>query len=265
MTGRAVPILMYHLVTPSPATPFRKYAVTPRAFAAQMRWLAATGHRAILPDALVAAREGRAELPRHPVMITFDDGFRDCIDHALPALRARGFTAVFYLVAGFVGGRSEWLVAEKGVEYPLFGWDAARALERQGFACEAHSLTHHRLTTLGADACRHELVESRRVLERELGREVRHLAYPFGIYDERVRATAVEAGYRSACSVRAGISDAADDRFALHRVPVSGHDSLLDFVCRLRTARNWGETVRRATRRFGRRADESAAVSDLVP
>ena len=233
---RPLRILMYHEVAATAPPAFAKYAVTPRAFTRQMAWLARTGYRSVLPDDLVAARAGRGTLPPKPVMITFDDGYQSCLVHAVPALRQHGFTAVFYLVAGLVGSTSRWLRTELGLELPLFDWHAARELERQGFACEAHSLTHPHLAQLAPAACRYELEDSRRILERELGREVRHLAYPFGSYDAGVRTLAQEAGYRTACSVRIGLSPPDDDLLALHRVPVSGHDSLLDFVCRLRTA-----------------------------
>ena len=62
-----------------------------------------------------------------------------------------------------------------------------------------------------------------------------HLAYPFGSFNQAVRAAAAEAGYQTACSVTIGLSKSADDVLALHRVPVIGGDSLLDFICRLRT------------------------------
>ena len=75
------------------------------------------------------------------------------------------------------------------------------------------------------------------MLEDQLGHEIRHLAYPFGTFDDRVRMTAAETGYRSATSVRVGLSELDDDPLVLHRVPVYGQESLLDFVCRLRTAR----------------------------
>lgn len=244
----AVPILMYHQVTPRPAPTFRKYAVTRRAFAAQMALLGRVGYRTITIGTLVAVRQGGGRLPRRPVIITFDDGFRDCVDYAVPILKAHGFTATFYLVAGLVGSTSRWLLTERGLELPLFDWDAARELERQGFECGAHSLSHPRLASLPLDACRHELAESRRTLTRELGREVRHLAYPFGSYDETVCAIAREEGYTSACSVRPGLSDVNDDLFALHRVPVRGHDSLLDFACRVRTARSCSEMVGQVVR-----------------
>lgn len=250
---------MYHQVTPRPLPAFRKYAVTPRAFAAQMRWLALAGYAAIDLDVLLAHRRGRGGLPRRPVVITFDDGFQDCVEYAVPILQARGFTAIFYLVAGLMGATSRWLIAERGFELPLMDWTAAQRLEAQGFRCGAHTLSHPRLATLDADACRAELRESRALLEQRLGHEVRHLAYPFGSFDEPVRALAVETGYHSACSVRIGRSPADDDPMALQRVPVTGEDSLLDFICRLRTARTFRELLRGKAQRAAQRLRPGSA------
>lgn len=253
----SVPILMYHQVTPRPHPAFRKYAVTPGAFARHIGWLARAGYTPVDIDALLDSRHEGRPLPARPIVITFDDGFRDCIDYAVPVLQAHGFTAVFYLVAGLVGETSRWLARERGVEFALMDWGAAHDLETAGFHCGAHSMTHPRLTQLSPAACREELLRSRLVLEDQLGHEVRHLAYPFGLYDRTVSAIAAETGYRSACSVRIGFSPPDDDVLALHRVPVIGQDSLLDFVCRLHTTQSVGDWIhhkaRNAWRRWGLR------------
>ena len=245
MTGASVPVLMYHEVSPSPHPAFRRYTVTVRAFTRQMRWLAALGYGTIDLDTLVRARQGRGALPRRPVVITFDDGFQGCADHAVPVLRSHGFTAAFYLVTGLVGATSRWLRAELGMELPLMDWDTIRALAAEGFQCGAHSVTHPRLPGLDPSRRRAELVDARKRLEDELERPVLHLAYPYGAYDPAVRAAAAEAGYVTACSTRAGLSGADDDLLALRRVTVYGHDSLLDFACRLRA----GTTLRDRFRR----------------
>jgi peptidoglycan/xylan/chitin deacetylase (PgdA/CDA1 family) len=239
-----VPILMYHQVAPLAPAAFGKYSVTPRAFAAQMRWLAMAGYTPVDLDALLSHRGSGAPLPRRPIVITFDDGFQECADHAAPILQSFGFTATFYLVAGLMGQPSRWLLGERGVEFPLMDWNTARKLYSAGFTCGAHTVTHPRLAQLPAAACREELRRSREMIEERLGCEVAHLAYPFGSYDERVREIAAETGYRSACSVQIGISASDDDPLALHRVPVSGYDTLTDFICRLRTARPAGELLR---------------------
>lgn len=245
----AVPILMYHQVTPCPRPEFRRYAITPRAFAAQTAWLALAGYRTIGLDALLDHRDSHRPLPSRCVIITFDDGLQDCVDHVAPVLSARGFTATFYLVADLVGKTSRWTLPELGIELPLMDWRAVRSLEAAGFQCGSHTMSHARLPELSSVGCREELSTSRRLLEDRLGHDVTHLAYPFGAFDDRVRAMAADAGYRSACSTRRGLSAPDDDALALHRVTVYGHDSLLDFACRLRTADGARELLRRRLRR----------------
>jgi len=240
----SVPILMYHEVTPRPVPAFRKYALTPAALAAQMRWLALAGYVPITLDDLLAGRNGQKKLPGRPVVITFDDGFQDCAQQAAPILQAHGFTATFFLVAGLMGQGSEWLRATRGIELPLMDWSSARRLEAAGFQCEAHSLSHPHLAELDPAACRMELWDSRQRLEDELGHPVRHLAYPYGSYNDMVRATAAECGYLTACSVRIGLSSSDDDLLALHRVPVSGLESFVDFVFRLKGGLTLRETWR---------------------
>jgi peptidoglycan/xylan/chitin deacetylase (PgdA/CDA1 family) len=256
VTGTSVPILMYHQVSPSPHPAFRRYTVTLREFTRQMQWLATFGYRAIDMDSLVRARLGQGSLPKRPVLITFDDGFRECADHAVPVLRAHGLTAVFYLVTGLMGETSRWLLPELGLELPLMSWDTARALVAEGFQCGAHTVTHPRLASLDPARCRAELTHARSRLETELGRTVVHLAYPYGSHDHAVQVIAAEAGYVTACSTRAGLSAVEDDLLALHRVTIYGHDSLLDFASRLQTGTAVRERLGRAleavTHRFRR-------------
>jgi peptidoglycan/xylan/chitin deacetylase (PgdA/CDA1 family) len=210
-----------------------------------MRWLAETGCEALDMDSLLEARGGGRTLPSRPVVITFDDGLSSCAEYAVPVLADCGLTAVFYLVADFVGTTSRWMREDPGVDLPLFDWDVAGELLAGGFQLGAHTASHPRLTTLEDERCRTELTGARERLESELGTRVRHLAYPFGDWNPRVRELARGAGYETACSTRPGLSGADDDLLALHRVTVYGHDSFADFRSRVRTGRSLGE-------RFGR-------------
>jgi peptidoglycan/xylan/chitin deacetylase (PgdA/CDA1 family) len=243
-----VPILMYHQVSPRAHPGFEKYTVAVEKFAAQMRWLRYAGYCPTTLDDLLDARSGCRPLPPRPVVVTFDDGYRECVEHAVPIMAEHRFTATFYLVAGLMGSTSRWLARERGIELRLVDWQDARELLRAGFCCGSHTMLHPRLAELSPEACRDELEESRRRLEDRLASEVRHLALPYGSYDEAVRLAVTRAGYRSACSVRVGLSAPTDDRLALHRVPVTGQDSLLDFVCKLYTARAAPELLRAGVR-----------------
>ncbi len=247
-----IPILMYHQVSAQVHPSFRKYTVHERAFRAQMAWLYRAGYEVITLDAVLAARAQGASLPRRSVVITFDDGFRDCWEYAVPVLRSHGFSATFFLVASLIGATSTWLLRERLVELPLMDWPMLNDMIKAGFQCGAHSMTHPRLTELTADECRKELQECRQLLERRLGQSITHFAYPFGCYDQGVQAMVAEAGFRSACSVRIGTSRFNDDIFALHRVPILGDDSLCDFICRLHTAQNMADLKDRVQRRVRR-------------
>lgn len=237
--SRSIPILTYHHVTPEDLPSLRKYVVHPRAFDAQMGWLARHGYTSVDLGSVVG---GRANLPRRPVVITFDDGYRECVEHVVPILQRWRLSAVFFLVAGLMGSSSRWLRGEVGLELPLIDWPTARRLEAAGFTCASHTLTHPRLASLSEDACRCELAGSRARLEDELGHAVLDLAYPFGSFNERVRNAVREAGYRSACAETPGRSRPNDDRLALRRIRVRGEESLSDFKLRVLTgfsAREW--------------------------
>ena len=239
-----VPVLMYHLVSDDVPAAFRDYTVTPRQFAGHVRTLRQFDYHSISPDDLLAARERRRPLPPRPVVITFDDGFRDCLRHAAPLLHDAGLGATMYVVAGLLGKTSRWMEPE-GVDLPLVSVAEARELEQAGIACQSHALTHPSLARLGTPRIARELSESRRVLEDELGHEIRHLAYPHGSFDDRVRAEAEQAGYLSACTTQPGKVLPSDDALALPRVKIEGREGPADFLTRLVTGRHLGHPVRR--------------------
>ncbi len=253
--GKSVPFLMYHQVTPLPPAGFEKYCVTPQTLARQMDWLVRAGYTSITLDTLLAWRQGRTLLPLRPVVITFDDGFRECLHYAMPILGTRGLAATFYMVAGLVGRTSRWLEEERGLSIDMAGWDLARDMSHQGFTCGAHSLTHPHLADLAEGECREELARSRQLLQDRLDVEIRHLAYPFGSYDARVQTLVIEQGYASACSVNTGLSWPGDDLYALHRVPITGYDSLPDFMWKVLTARSPRDWLQRMLRRTRRRLE----------
>ena len=237
-----VPILMYHRVTSEDLTPYSEHsetlrvmAVSVESFASQMAWLARRGFRTISLDNLLEARANNRSLPRKPVIITFDDGYQDVADNAIPILEQHNFMAHLFLIPGLVGRTSEWDVREYGWAFHLFDWETARNLEERGFRCEAHTMTHPRLTLLETDECRREIEESRYALIQELGREVSHFAYPFGAYDRDTELIVHDAGFASACSTNRGLSSSTDNPYALRRLCIHLDDELFDFKCNVLT------------------------------
>src|SRR5437763_1778998 len=107
--GRAVPILMYHDVARPPrGAPYPLLYEPPARFRAQLLALRRHGYHAVTLDRLWLARHGRASLPRRPVVLSFDDGFRGVSSAAMPALRAYHWPGVLFLLIRHLDQPGTW-------------------------------------------------------------------------------------------------------------------------------------------------------------
>jgi peptidoglycan/xylan/chitin deacetylase (PgdA/CDA1 family) len=97
--------LIFHRVLPEP-DPLQPGEVAAERFDAVCAWLARWFRVLPLDEALVRLREGR--LPRRSLCITFDDGYADNHDLAMPILRRHGLTATFFVTTGVIGGGRMW-------------------------------------------------------------------------------------------------------------------------------------------------------------
>lgn len=211
-SSRPVPILMYHVVARAP--PGARYPglyVAPKDFAAQMDMLAAHGYRAVTLGRVYEAWHGRAGLPPHPVVISFDDGYRSQVANALPVLRQHGWPGDLNLDLSNVG--TSWRLSPRLV----------RRLIAAGWEVDAHSLTHADLTALGPSALRREVAGSRAAIRRRFGAPADFFCYPAGRYDARVVAAVRAAGFLGATTVEYGLARPSE-LFTLDRVRVDGSD-----------------------------------------
>ena len=191
-----VPILEYHRIGPEPAGSALTDALTVGIgdFAAQMDWLRAAGYHAVTPTKLYDALAFGARLPSRPVMLTFDDGYRDVLWNAAPFLHRLDLRATEFVITRRISSPDSSFLT----------WPELRRLEALGFAIGSHTVDHPNLTTLAPRALAYELDESRAVLERRLAHPVRWLSYPIGAFDPAVVAAARGAGYLLAVTERRG-------------------------------------------------------------
>ncbi|MEU5884618.1 polysaccharide deacetylase family protein [Spirillospora sp. NPDC047279] len=220
--GGGIPVLMYHSIREHPPRETAGLAVRPGAFADQMALLADRGFTPIPFSAL----RGGGDLPRRPVVITFDDGYADFHEHALPVLDGHGFTATVFVTTG-------WL-ADAGADAAgrpldaMLSWAQVGEATAHGIEIGGHSHSHPQLDQLGDAALRDELTRNRGLLEDRLGRPVRTMAYPFGYSSVRVRRAVRAAGYDAACSVENRLGG-VDDVLAIPRLTVRMSTSLGTF------------------------------------
>ena len=216
-------VFYYHRVGPFRAGAPRKMNVEPASFRAHMKALAGASNPVSL-DALVDG-----PIPRGAVAVTFDDGYRDLLDHALPTLRELKIPATFFIVAGGVGSTDTWNEIPGVPREPTLAWDELARIRDAGLSIGSHSMTHPRLDGVSADELRREVGESKRVIEAKLGIRVRHFAYPQGRHSPEAERAVQAAGYDAGWATKKGRILTDEDRFAARRIPVSGHISGLRF------------------------------------
>lgn len=261
-----IPILMYHSVTMNVSATFQKWAVTPALFANHLAYLRQQHYTLLTITELLTAIDQNT-LPARPLVLTFDDGFADFYDDALPILRSFDAPATLYVVAGLVGKTSRWLATAGEGLRPLMTWQQLAELPHHHIEIGAHTCYHPQLDTISLAQAREEIVCAKTWLEKRLLRPVNSFAYPHGYHSRTIRNMVIEAGYDSACGVKHALSAVADDRFALSRIIITADTSVDDLALLiqgqgLRIAPQ-GEQLRTTGWRMVRRAKQLLAPKEL--
>lgn len=235
-TQRPIPILVYHQISEAPprGAPFRSLYVSPSAFSRQMALLKLLGYQGLSMGALLPYLRG--EKTGKVVGITFDDGYRNNLTHALPVLQRQGFSSTCYAVSGLLGKTNEW---DRGIgiaQVPLMTADELRLWVAGGQEVGSHTQSHVRLLQSDDHTALAEMTGDRSALEELLATPVRHFCYPFGEYAPQHVAMARQAGFQTVTTTRRGRSSAGNDLMELPRVPVVRSTSLPVFWLKIATA-----------------------------
>lgn len=210
-----VPILMYHYlsVPPADADIYRRdLSVTPDLFAKQLDRIAAEGYTVISLYDLYSALVSGAPLPEKPVVITFDDGYRDAYENAFPILREHGMKATFFVLTDFMDeNRPEYLT-----------WDMAREMLAAGMSIESHGRNHVSLEGKDHDYLVWQALGSLQTIQYELGVAPRFVSYPAGEYDQNTIDIFRSANFLGGVTTEQGATHASNDLFELTRVRVRG-------------------------------------------
>jgi peptidoglycan/xylan/chitin deacetylase (PgdA/CDA1 family) len=213
-----VPILLYHSISDKNTTNTR-YVLSVADFTQQMERLRYWGYSPITIRQLVNHLNHGVDLPRRPVVISFDDGYMDVHQNAFPIMERYGFTGTVYIVANRLDSDG-FLHVEQLQELIDHGWEVG-----------SHSMTHTELTQNYA-LVRQEILQSRLDLENALGIKIFSFAYPFGSSDEYVSYKVYDYGYRAGVGVGNLVTHSSGTIYNLSRREVQG-DTDLDAFAKL--------------------------------
>jgi len=250
-TGSAV-VLAFHAIADLGDDPvLAEYGIPPRRFAEHLDALARRGWRFLDLDALLAALEGRAQLPEKALLLSFDDCYCDLLETAAPLLSERDIPAVAFAVTGLTGGTNEWDRPLGARELELLDGEGLRSLPAFGVEVGSHGMRHRPLAKLGFSEAEEEVRGSAAVLESLGLPRPRAFSYPHGESTPEVARAVREAGYAAAFTVTPGQVEIGADRWALPRIEVLAGDTPLRLRLKLRTA-SWPQRRRRPLLRLTR-------------
>jgi peptidoglycan/xylan/chitin deacetylase (PgdA/CDA1 family) len=230
-TKLLVPIFMYHHVSNLPVPDLLEYGltVTTTNFNIQLTWLQQQGYHSITMTELFDALYYGKALPAHPMILTFDDGYKDAYTDALPVLLAHHYRGVFYIITGMIGGS-------------YVTWEQVRTLAQDGMQVASHTVNH---VNVGQPpvwtSTQNELLQSKETLETQLRLPIQFFCYPTGepfhhdpVYEQQmVLADLYSYGYVGATldpfSFDSAIQN-AQSPYQLPRIRVSGGESMLLFI-----------------------------------
>jgi peptidoglycan/xylan/chitin deacetylase (PgdA/CDA1 family) len=228
-------VLLYHRILQGAAdSDWANVGTSIEAFKKQMELLDTWGYTAITLHDYMLYHNGELDLPKKPVIITFDDAYKEIYDVVFPILKSYGMKAVLFIVADRSITRSEW-DRDSGEMYQLLDQYQILELRAAGFEIGSHTISHPRLTLMPENVAREELTRSRMLLEMFLNAPVMSFAYPFGLINNNIKQLVKEAGYTTACASYSGPPLFGEDLYEIRRIKTSNSTNAFVFWFQLQT------------------------------
>lgn len=221
-----VPVLNYHQVNDEEQN---MLTVPTEEFNKQMQYLEDEGYHTINPDQLYMYVTEGTPLPTKPILITFDDGYKDNYTNAFPILKEHNFIATIFLVSDYMERFDNYLT-----------WEQVEEMNEYGIYFGSHTLSHEELAPLSDEEAFRQLSQSKSVIEWRTLKWVEFIAFPCGTFTDNTLQQALKAGYKGGFTVRYDLTREGDFPFDMNRVPVFGHPNpeydMLRFKIRLKLA-----------------------------
>ncbi len=214
-----VPVLMYHKIGDEKNN---DAVISEELFAAQMDFLKKNGYNPITMDELYAYMTEKKPLPLKPLVITFDDGYRDTYEIAMPILKKHGFRSMMFIPASDVGKN--------------INWNELREMKAAGMDIGSHSYTHTDLEGMSKQKQTEEITKAKETFDRELKQDTKWFCYPYGGYDNTTRAIMKEKGITMSVTMNPGWAKYGDDPLVIKRIWVGNKVTLKYFEERISKA-----------------------------
>lgn len=225
-------VLMYHSISDHKGEKWDKLRVKPKDFEKQMLWLKKNGFKTYFVSELSVMQN----TPKKAVCITFDDGFKDNFTNAFKILKKFDFKATIYLVPNQI--TNHW--DEKHTKFisDMLNIDEISKMVKSGLIeFGSHTLTHANLGLISKEKAKFEIENSKIEVQNLTGQICKSFAYPYGKFDDELKALVKLADYTDAVVVKRGLYNKSD-KFDIRRIGILGTESFFDFWLKFTRVRN---------------------------
>lgn len=228
---------MYHrVVDQAPDHPTKMHYVTTEDFKSHMQIIDWFGFTPITFIDYKLYKEGKLTLPAKPIIITFDDGYLDTFENALPVMLEHNMRAVVFALGDRTIRKATWDQEQNDSEtYQLMNDQQLREMRKYGFEIGAHTMNHANLLDLSLDEVAYQVKCSKQQIEDVLNEQVYSFAYPYGAVDQRTQSIVAKAGFEFACGVYTGAPRFDDSVLDFRRLAVDQYTPLYKFLVKLLT------------------------------
>lgn len=222
---RPLRVLCYHSTSDQADDPaLRDFCIPAEQLRGHIQLLKHAGFNFINASECLHFVRGNGGLPFRPVLLTFDDGYQDTLDVALPILKDEDISAIAFVVSQRLGRTNDWDLPIGASQIKLLDAEGVQELVKGGVDIGSHSRTHIKLNRISVEDLSSEIGGAVMDLEAiGLGKPL-FLAYPYGEYNEKVKAAAQEAGIQAAFTVERGLVQPQQDPYQLPRIEIFRRD-----------------------------------------
>ena len=209
-----IPILTYHSIDNSGSV----ISTSPEKFQSQMQFLSDTSFNVISLEKIISCIRENRPFPPKSIAITFDDGFKNVYDTAYPILKELRFKANVFLVTGYCGKNNQWQGQPAKIPVlEIMGWDEVIEMANNGIDFGAHTVNHPNLLELSLEQAEDEIVNSKKVLEERLEKNILFFAYPYGGKTNKF-SNIIKDEFQCAASTELKVADLDSDIYSLPRI-----------------------------------------------
>lgn len=219
-----IPVLMYHCINDES---FNTMVVSKNKFNDQMKYLKDNNYKTLTMDELYNFIEKNISVPKKSVVITFDDGYVDNYLEAYPILKQYGLRATIFVITDYIDKEKAYLTSSQ-----LKEMEKNKVMDIQ-----SHTAYHDKLNKLNYDKQLKTLKLSKKTLEDILNKEVKYIAYPYGMYNEDTLKAVKDSEYMMAFSAYGKWANKDNGTYTLDRIYMGNMYNIRQFKSRLNNPR----------------------------